>query len=579
MDSLLSEPSGIYPSLFSGSTIAPSATSTSLDNGSSSMPLFLADGDDISAITKPVSFQPMTPLPEEAMSDAGTPDPESSEMGDQAADGSSPGKKPTKKRKSWGQVLPEPKTNLPPRKRAKTEDEKEQRRVERVLRNRRAAQSSRERKRLEVEALEKRNQDLEEELQKARRENMMLYQQLANAQGKPVVITTGNAPVTLSQELFSTHPPTTLDSYLASQSAATINPVSLSPSLHPVSDTSDLILTIDGQEQTAEKDAAAESIPPQMAETQPTKQSSNSPDQSEPSAATDAGAFVTSAPEPSPDMTQRPAATLCPDLQCLSAEEPRVWTVSQKATPLAAALFSQVTLLLTLSSVMISACCRPMTQIAFFLKVGISIPPSPAILTSIIWLITTPSARSRQPTLTSTTSSTPMGTTCHPAATSTLATPVSPSPARPVSTLRLKMLRKILTCNPMLARPLKDATLRLLRSVCSEKLLESVSAGERARPRMVQAVQWSETDIATDGSWQNTATLPSQEVLLTLLWALRVEERRQSIWAKAKSMSPVTTMSSSKVSMPRLKRSIDGMCLDDKCVLPRTSRRKPRRYD
>lgn len=25
------------------------------------------------------------------------------------------GKKPTKKRKSWGQVLPEPKTNLPPR--------------------------------------------------------------------------------------------------------------------------------------------------------------------------------------------------------------------------------------------------------------------------------------------------------------------------------------------------------------------------------------------------------------------------------------------------------------------------------
>jgi len=60
-------------------------------------------------------------------------------------------KKPTKKRKSWGQELPTPKTNLPPRKRAKTEDEKEQRRIERVLRNRAAAQTSRERKRLEVE--------------------------------------------------------------------------------------------------------------------------------------------------------------------------------------------------------------------------------------------------------------------------------------------------------------------------------------------------------------------------------------------------------------------------------------------
>ncbi|KAI7190593.1 hypothetical protein KC352_g21688, partial [Hortaea werneckii] len=39
--------------------------------------------------------------------------------------------KPAKKRKSWGQELPEPKTHLPPRKRAKTDDEKEQRRIER----------------------------------------------------------------------------------------------------------------------------------------------------------------------------------------------------------------------------------------------------------------------------------------------------------------------------------------------------------------------------------------------------------------------------------------------------------------
>lgn len=63
-------------------------------------------------------------------------------------------KKEPKKRKSWGQQLPEPKTNLAPRKRAKTEDEKEQRRIERVLRNRRAAQTSRERKREEAENLE-----------------------------------------------------------------------------------------------------------------------------------------------------------------------------------------------------------------------------------------------------------------------------------------------------------------------------------------------------------------------------------------------------------------------------------------
>lgn len=68
--------------------------------------------------------------------------------------------KPAKKRKSWGQALPEPKTNLPPRKRAKTADEKEQRRIERIKRNRAAAHNSRERKRQEAERLEVENLDL-----------------------------------------------------------------------------------------------------------------------------------------------------------------------------------------------------------------------------------------------------------------------------------------------------------------------------------------------------------------------------------------------------------------------------------
>ena len=61
--------------------------------------------------------------------------------------------KQAKKRKSWGQALPEPSTNLPPRKRAKTDDEKEQRRIERIKRNRAAAHNSRERKRQETETL------------------------------------------------------------------------------------------------------------------------------------------------------------------------------------------------------------------------------------------------------------------------------------------------------------------------------------------------------------------------------------------------------------------------------------------
>lgn len=50
---------------------------------------------------------------------------------------------------------------LPPRKRARTKEEKEQRRIERVLRNRRAAHASREKKRRHVEQLEKYAKQLE----------------------------------------------------------------------------------------------------------------------------------------------------------------------------------------------------------------------------------------------------------------------------------------------------------------------------------------------------------------------------------------------------------------------------------
>ncbi|MCJ1373679.1 hypothetical protein MMC20_004908 [Loxospora ochrophaea] len=92
----------------------------------------------------------------------------------------------TKKRKSWGQELPTPKTNLPPRKRAKTEDEKEQRRIERVLRNRQAAQSSRERKRQEVEKLEgekhlieQQNQLLKERIMATEHEKFTMAQEIA----------------------------------------------------------------------------------------------------------------------------------------------------------------------------------------------------------------------------------------------------------------------------------------------------------------------------------------------------------------------------------------------------------------
>ncbi|KFY30876.1 hypothetical protein V493_01592 [Pseudogymnoascus sp. VKM F-4281 (FW-2241)] len=164
-------------------------------------------------------------------------------------DSTQPEKKVVKKRKSWGQQLPEPKTNLPPRKRAKTEDEKEQRRVERVLRNRRAAQSSRERKRQEVEALEsekvaieRRNRDLELRLAEAEARNQALEQQLLrlssaspylSSPSQKAVDASSSPEVTFSQPLF----PSGDSAPFNSQQPQTVNPASLSPSIRPVSST------------------------------------------------------------------------------------------------------------------------------------------------------------------------------------------------------------------------------------------------------------------------------------------------------------------------------------------------------
>ncbi|KAG0137777.1 hypothetical protein HOY82DRAFT_597650 [Tuber indicum] len=90
-----------------------------------------------------------------------------------------------KKRKSWGQELPIPTTNLPPRKRAKTEDEKEQRRIERILRNRAAARASRERKEKQAEALKEEtkglaesNESMRDRLAVLEESNKELHQQL-----------------------------------------------------------------------------------------------------------------------------------------------------------------------------------------------------------------------------------------------------------------------------------------------------------------------------------------------------------------------------------------------------------------
>ncbi|CAM1501559.1 Fc.00g035430.m01.CDS01 [Cosmosporella sp. VM-42] len=223
-DSLMSY-NGNLPSLFSGE-MTPSDSDTMNPLEMMTPESFVDDQQQSN----------LAPIPEEKSSSP-TPDDNSN-------------KKATKKRKSWGQVLPTPKTQLPPRKRAKTEDEKEQRRVERVLRNRRAAQSSRERKRQETEKLEERNKELDVRCQQLEEHNRLLIaevQRLAKHNGLPSTAVSlepfQDLPVTLSQPLFGSQGEdkstpvinSAMDS-LPTPKSTTVNPASISPQLGPVPD-------------------------------------------------------------------------------------------------------------------------------------------------------------------------------------------------------------------------------------------------------------------------------------------------------------------------------------------------------
>ncbi|KAK3372179.1 hypothetical protein B0H63DRAFT_439304 [Podospora didyma] len=514
-DSLLSTPSEMYPSLFgtdSSSTINPHEMMTPRSYSEEMSP---QPGDvDVSALAE------MSPCPET---------PGSSTPGSE--------KKQTKKRKSWGQVLPEPKTNLPPRKRAKTEDEKEQRRVERVLRNRRAAQSSRERKRQEVEGLEQRNKELEALLRQAQSQNLALVEELNKARRSSGVAPRASTSfdqlrpatsVTFSPELFRSqdgHNLAVEDANLAQllntiPANTTINPTSLSPTLTPVPEV----------EEEEFDDEPVSAATPLADNTTPLNVS----------------AFA--------DTTQHPAAMLCEDLQCRSAEvAPSAWmATSQQQLHPSLALLLPLQFLLISTSAMLSLCQRPLTQIAMSLKAGFSLHPTPVILNTIIWLVTTP--HSRTPTTTTSTSATTSPTTTSPAPSSQRST--KPSTARPQTrpstTLRLKSLRKILTCSPTLARPLKDATMAALRLASTEgNTVRRVSGGDASADAAADGEEQRQQQRSERPAWLPGVALPSKEVLLTLLWALNVEERRKQI--REQRVGILSSSRPGRLSIPKAK--------------------------
>ena len=383
-----------------------------------------------------------------------TPDPTSPESSynikEECGEDGEP-RKPTKKRKSWGQELPTPKTNLPPRyditimsnecastydvyrKRAKTEDEKEQRRIERVLRNRQAAQSSRERKRQEVEKLEGEKQSIEQQ-------NAALKQQLMTVEHEKWLLRQQVAKMTAQMEAIK---------------RGSSTPDVSTPPLEPDLLEHDQIIK-------KEFDDYQFALPTPRSSLRASSASFSSP-----STATYSGSSTPAtislgldALTASPDMTQHPAAMLC-DLQCQSREACHVSTRPTIRHAAAIQLYTANLLCLTLISQVYLQLMRPLKMIFTSLRTGSPLPRGmmtsmPMALPLIRWLISTPANLLPHPpptrtTLTTTTTSTT--TTSPTTATSTL-------PATPFQTpiLRLRMLRRLLLSSPSLARPLRAAT-------------------------------------------------------------------------------------------------------------------------
>lgn len=229
-----------------------------------------------------------------------------------------------KKRKSWGQVLPEPKTNLPPRKRAKTADEKEQRRIERVKRNRLAAHNSRERKREEMERLTSERDHYRDSLERFFAYTKQLEEQLSWYRSR-------------ATEQLPAIPRIIDDIEMPAPSESSPAPTS-APSSTPAPTSAPAIITTPADGSEREGSVASTTINPREASfTSPAMKaessfgspSMNQSSYASPESMEDYDSPINSSSQPptprneelsfvEPDQTQHSAAMLC-DLQCRSA--------------------------------------------------------------------------------------------------------------------------------------------------------------------------------------------------------------------------------------------------------------------
>lgn len=177
----------------------------------------------------------------------------------------------------------------------------------------------------------------------------------------------------------------------------------------------------------------------------------------------------------SSDLTQHPAAMLC-DLQCQSVGSKEMEVPSRFSTSMPALSTSLTTLqllFLTMTSTAYSTVIHPLSQILQSLKTGSPLTFSTQEIYQhfhlILWLILTPSLS-------------PSKTSSNP------------------TTFRIRLLARLLACNPAMARPLRDATGRALQLAVRERFFQE----ERSVTDVVEG-RWS---------WESLLTLASAIDLL-----------------------------------------------------------------
>ena len=358
-----------------------------------------------------------------------------------------------KKRKAWGQPIPDFKVVLPPRKRARTSEEKEQRKNERVIRNRRAADKSRQRQKAAVAELETSKTLMEQE-------NAALRKALAKYQA-----TFGELPgVQLPALLLSPQINATDQAFITTPATAP-TPISMQPSPHP-STSIESMSTAPSPVPTLLLDSPiilqsmrrSTSFTPSLFPAQ--EQQYTAPEDREQS--------LLSLPNfrEVPDVTQYPAAMLC-DLQCQSETSMDLSKQTEVALRFNLSLqLINLTILTTLYETFSSKMISPMIQIFRILAAN--------------WV---------------TSSLSPDWMDKHfPLIQCLISTPTSTTSRR---IFRTKLLSRLLACSPSMARLLEAATDRALQRVVDDGFVSTDPRRVRQWASLLTikwAIQWVERE-------------------------------------------------------------------------------------